>query len=223
MIKVSDNWLHNVTGKHRDTIKKHTAHIKRDSAGKIPSDLALQALYVGEDGQLTHSEALRRLAIAREKQISQDIRLKDARVITIEEHGHILLEANAKWRAALITHCLSGELLSETSVNNIIDSALELSLREMTPEEARRIKSERALSFADRVQGHIEWLKKERARADFQTSMQCAGERLRAAYARSLADKSPAAIAALETAQADLRKIADASPLKRFTAASNGA
>jgi hypothetical protein len=223
MMQVTENWLHTVSGKHRDTIKRHTAHIKRDRSGRMPSDLALQALYVGDDGQLTHSEALRRLAIAREKQISQDIRLKDARVITIERHGHILLDANAKWRAALITHCLSGELLSETSVNNIIDSALELSLREMTPEEARRIKSERALSFVDRVQGHIEWLKKERARADFQTSMQCAGERLRAAYARSLEDKSPEAIAALETAQADLRKIADASPLKRFTAASNGA
>jgi hypothetical protein len=223
MMQVTENWLHTVSGKHRDTIKRHTAHIKRDRSGRMPSDLALQALYVGDDGQLTHSEALRRLAIAREKQISQDIRLKDARVITIERHGHILLDANAKWRAALITHCLSGELLSETSVNNIIDSALELSLREMTPEEARRIKSERALSFVDRVQGHIEWLKKERARADFQTSMQCAGGRLRAAYARSLEDKSPEAIAALETAQADLRKIADASPLKRFTAASNGA
>jgi hypothetical protein len=39
-------------------------------------------------------------------------------------------------------------------------------------------------------------------------------------------DKSPAAIAALETAQADLRKIADASPLEtnaHFTASSNGA
>jgi hypothetical protein len=70
----------------------------------------------------------------------------------------------------------------------------------------RSAKSERALSFADRVEGHIEWLKKERARADFQTSVEFATERLRAAYARSLADKSPAAIAALETAQADLRK-----------------
>jgi hypothetical protein len=70
MIKVSENWLHNVTGKHRDTIKKHTAHIKRDGVGKMPSDLALQALYVGDDGQLTHSEALRRLAIARWNQRS---------------------------------------------------------------------------------------------------------------------------------------------------------
>jgi hypothetical protein len=215
MKKVTVNWLHEATGMHGDTIRRYTADVPKDRAGRMNSAIALRAIYLGgsgENGQITHQEALRRLAIAREKQISQDIRLKDARVITIEEHGHILLEANAKWRAALITHCLQGELLSERAVNDIIDSALELSLREMTPEEQRRLKSERALSLADQVQGHIEWLKKERARADFQTSVEFATKRLRAAYARSLADKSPAAIAALERAQADLRKIAEASP-----------
>lgn len=218
MMQVTENWLHTVTGKHRETIKRHTAHIKRDRSGKMPSDLALQALYVGEDGQLTHSEALRRLAIAREKQISQDIRIKDSRVISIE-HGHILLDANAKWRAALITHCMSGEVLTENAVNDVIDSALELTLREMTPEEARRLKNERALAFADRVESHVAWLRKERARDDWKESLDAALARARRAYNATLTDKSAAALAVLESAQAEVRKVSDRDPRTSYASA----
>jgi uncharacterized protein YydD (DUF2326 family) len=70
MIKVTENWLHTVSGKHRETIRNHCVQIKRDKDGKMRSDLALQALYIGEDGgQLTHSEALRRLAIEKTLQV----------------------------------------------------------------------------------------------------------------------------------------------------------
>jgi hypothetical protein len=69
MMQVTENWLHTVTGKHRETIKRHTAHIKRDRSGRMPSDLALQALYIGADGAVTHSEALRRLAIEKTLQV----------------------------------------------------------------------------------------------------------------------------------------------------------
>jgi hypothetical protein len=208
MLKVTENWLHEVTGKHRDTIKRHTAHLKRDEAGKMRSDHALQALYIGEDGQLTHSEALRRLAIAREKQIAVDIRLKEERIVTIEEHTNGLADLNAIWRAALIVHCENGERLTQTSVNNIIDSAFDLCTRGLPPEEQRRARRERALSFVDEVQRHLEYLKNERARLDWRTSVQAAQERLRDVYQRTVKDKSPAAIAALKKAQADLQKIA---------------
>jgi hypothetical protein len=207
MLKVTENWLHEVTGKHRDTIKRHTAHLKRDDAGKMRSDHALQALYIGEDGQLTHSEALRRLAVAREKQIAQDIRLKEERHVTIEEHTLSLIDLNAVWRAALINHCLNGERLTQQKVNNIIDSAFDLCTRGLPPEEQRRARRERALSFVDEVQRHLEYLKNERARLDWRTGVQAAQERLRDAYQRTAKDKSPAAIAALKEARADLQKI----------------
>ena len=85
MMQVTENWLHTVSGKHRDTIKRHTAHIKRDKSGRMPSDLALQALYVGDDGQLTHSEALRQLTIAKKAQIDLDMEIKRGLRIPIED------------------------------------------------------------------------------------------------------------------------------------------
>jgi len=65
-MKVSINWLSEVTGKHRATVKKHLAHLTLDKDGKFDSAQALQTLYVGDSGP-THSEALRRLAITREE------------------------------------------------------------------------------------------------------------------------------------------------------------
>ena len=66
MRKLSINELAELTGKDRRTIKKHLADVLPDAAGKYDSPHALQVLYVG-DGGPTYSEAMRRLAIAREK------------------------------------------------------------------------------------------------------------------------------------------------------------
>lgn len=90
MMKVTENWLHEVTGKHRDTIKSHTAHIKRDTAGKMRSDLALQALYVGADGAVTHSEALRLLAIEKTLQVKVQTEILRKTRIPIDD----ILEVN---------------------------------------------------------------------------------------------------------------------------------
>jgi hypothetical protein len=64
-MKVTANWLSEVTGKHHRTILKHLANLRPDRDGKYDSVKALQVLFVGDSG-LTHSEALRKLAIARE-------------------------------------------------------------------------------------------------------------------------------------------------------------
>ena len=64
-MKVTAHWLSEVTGKHRMTVKKHLADLAADGDGKYDSAKALQLLYVGDTGP-THSEALRKLAIAKE-------------------------------------------------------------------------------------------------------------------------------------------------------------
>jgi hypothetical protein len=67
---------------------------------------------------------------------------------------------------------------------------------------------------------------KERTRTDYQEGVDAALVRLRQAYDASLTDKSQTAIDALEKARADLRKLADESPLEsnaNFTTSKNSA
>jgi hypothetical protein len=65
MKRVSINELHTLTDKDRRTIKKHLGDLAPDNNGRYDSAQALQILYIG-DGGPTYSEAIRKLAIARE-------------------------------------------------------------------------------------------------------------------------------------------------------------
>jgi hypothetical protein len=75
-VKVTVHFLSELTGKHRNTVKKHLSDLSPDEDGRYDSTKALQLLYIG-DGGVTHSEALRRLAIAREAETRQrELKLK---------------------------------------------------------------------------------------------------------------------------------------------------
>jgi len=96
MKKVSINELSVLTNKDRRTIKKHLEAIEPDSAGRYDSAKALQILYLG-DGGPTYSEAMRRLAIARErserekeKKLRMENALAESSQITVQDAYSIL-------------------------------------------------------------------------------------------------------------------------------------
>ena len=73
MPTVSINWLSRHTGKDRRTIKKRLDKLPSDAKGKFDSVTALEAIYYGPspdgNGFISQSEAVRRLTIAKEKEI----------------------------------------------------------------------------------------------------------------------------------------------------------
>lgn len=75
-MRVTINWLSEVTGKHAATVRKRTADIPRDSDGKLDSALALEAIYCGSskpgDEFVSTPEAVRQLTIAKKQQIELD-------------------------------------------------------------------------------------------------------------------------------------------------------
>src|SRR5215510_5924743 len=73
MPTVSINWLSRHTGKDRRTIKKRLDNLPQDLQGKFDSVAALEAIYYGPspdgNGFISQAEAVRRLTIAKEKEI----------------------------------------------------------------------------------------------------------------------------------------------------------
>src|SRR5262249_53320589 len=73
MPTVSINWLSRHTGKDRRTVKKRLDKLPQDLKGKLDSVAALEAIYYGPspdgNGFISQSEAVRRLTIAKEKEI----------------------------------------------------------------------------------------------------------------------------------------------------------
>jgi hypothetical protein len=65
-VKVTVHFLSQLTGKHRNTVKRHLTDLSPDPDGKYDSAKALQLLYVGDAGP-SYSEVLRRLAVTREQ------------------------------------------------------------------------------------------------------------------------------------------------------------
>src|SRR5262245_35789029 len=87
---VTVNALHDLTDLHGDTIRKHTNHLPKDGRGRMNSALALRLLPLsnGErngEAPITHSEALRRLALARTRQIEIDDECKRGSRIPLED------------------------------------------------------------------------------------------------------------------------------------------
>ena len=73
MPTVSINFLSRHTGKDRRTIKRRLDKLPQDAKGKFDSGAALEAIYYGPspdgNGFISQSEAVRRLTIAKEKEI----------------------------------------------------------------------------------------------------------------------------------------------------------
>jgi hypothetical protein len=135
-MRVTLNWLSEVTGKHFATVKKHLDNLPRDQDGKLESKKALQILFNGGDG-VTHSEALRKLAIAREEQIRADIRIKDEGTMPLDEVTDLY---NELIRHMQITRTANkGKLISDQTVLEVTDDLEALILNTLPAKSRERV------------------------------------------------------------------------------------
>src|SRR5262245_9731081 len=100
------NALHDLTDLHGDTIRKHTAQLPRDGRGRMNSALALRLLPLANgsrngEAPITHSEALRRLAIAKTRQIEIDVEIKQGSRIPLEDVARSDMEIFKMFAATL--------------------------------------------------------------------------------------------------------------------------
>src|SRR5262245_58665342 len=88
-MKVSVNWLAEVTGKHNATIKKRKHDVAKDKNGKMDRRVALEAIYYGPsrdgNGFISQSEAVRRLTIAKEKEIILSMEIQRGSRVPLED------------------------------------------------------------------------------------------------------------------------------------------
>jgi hypothetical protein len=106
---------------HGDTIRKHTAELPRDGRGRMNSALALRLLPLGNgdrngDAPITHSEALRRLAIAKTKQVDLQNEITRKERIPLEDVAEITNHCFME-----IAGIIKASGLPITAVNEIFD------------------------------------------------------------------------------------------------------
>jgi hypothetical protein len=135
-MRVTLNWLSEVTGKHFATVKKHLDNLPRDQDGKLESKKALQILFNGGDG-VTHSEALRKLAIAREEQIRADIRIKDEGTMPLDEVTDLYNELIRHMQITLTAN--KGKLISDQTVLEVTDDLEALILNTLPAKSRERV------------------------------------------------------------------------------------
>src|SRR5215472_9544060 len=66
---VTLNWLAHCAGMHFNTVKKRLEGMVREKDGKFDRVKALGRLYIGDHGEVTYSEAMKGLALARKEQV----------------------------------------------------------------------------------------------------------------------------------------------------------
>src|SRR5262249_13010475 len=114
------NALHDLTELHGDTIRKHTAQLPRDGRGRRNSALPLRLLPVSnasrnDEAPITHSEALRRLAIAKTRQIEMDVEIKRGSRIPLSDVAQSNMEIFAMFAATLKAN--HDKLLTQEVIN----------------------------------------------------------------------------------------------------------
>jgi hypothetical protein len=67
--RVTMNWLADCSGMHFNTVKKRVEGMQRDQDGKLDRVKALGRLYIGEGGELSYSEVMKGLAVAKTMQV----------------------------------------------------------------------------------------------------------------------------------------------------------
>jgi hypothetical protein len=125
MPTVSINFLSRHTGKDRRTIKKRLDKLPQDAKGKFDSPAALEAIYLGPspdgNGFITTAEAVRRLTIAKEKEIILDMEIKRGARIPIED-----VSLTEKYIFAHIRGVIVASKLSADEKNEILDRLRDL-------------------------------------------------------------------------------------------------
>ena len=113
-MQVSQNQLSELTGKDRNTIRRLLSDLKpvrgSHSAKLYESKLALETLYLGnENGFITTAEAVRRLTIAKEKEIVLNMEIKRGARIPIGDIMEISRQTFMQIRGVIIASKLSQE------------------------------------------------------------------------------------------------------------------
>jgi len=88
MPQVSANFLARHTGKDWKTIKRRIENLPLDKQKRVDSIAALEAIYFGNNGNgefISTAEAVRRLTIAKEKEIVLDMEIKRGSRIPLED------------------------------------------------------------------------------------------------------------------------------------------
>jgi hypothetical protein len=139
-MRVSLHWLAEHTGKHYNTVKKHLCDLERDAAGKLDSRRALQVLFSGDGNGVTHAEALRKLTIAREEQIREDIRFKLQGSLPIDEAVAIYNELIHRMQITLVAN--KEKVLSDETVMEVTDDLEAYIIACMPAQKRVRVKAQ---------------------------------------------------------------------------------
>jgi hypothetical protein len=125
-MQVSQNQLSEWTGKDRKTVRRLLSHLKpiagAHGAKLYDSKLALETLYLGNgNGFITTAEAVRRLTIAKEKEIVLDMEIKRGARIPIQD-----VSLTEKYIFAHIRGVIVASKLSAEEKNEILDRLRDL-------------------------------------------------------------------------------------------------
>jgi hypothetical protein len=124
MPTVSINWLSRHTGKDRRTIKKRLDKLPQGLKGKFDSVAALEAIYYGPspdgNGFISQSEAVRRLTIAKEKEIVLDMEIKRGSRIPLEDVAASSQEIFQMFAGTLKAN--HGKVLTQETINEIFET-----------------------------------------------------------------------------------------------------
>lgn len=202
--------LSKITGKHRTTVEKHLSHLRKDRDGKYESTKALQCLYVGDTGP-THSEALRRLAIAREAEIQQNIQIRRGSYIPKEKVEDMFVEWLAELKRLVLQ--LEGTRVTRKHVTEMIYRLRDFVLV-TTPPGIHRIEMRKrgGEDELDDVARHIEFMEEQMLKDRWHADCQAAGDKVREVYHRSHTDKSEECLAELKAARAEYAAALDRDP-----------
>ena len=215
MRKVSQNELSELTQKDRKTVRYLLANLRPipgpHGAKLYPSNLALETIYLGQDGAVTNAEAVRQLNIAKKREIDLGIQIKEGGMVSAEQYRHDFAHLIAVFRANLLSRM--GEVVDNAFLDGC-QKELQDFLISTEPEESartamRRALCERAIEEAD---AHIKYLKAHVARDTWRADFDEASERVRQAYSASVGDKSQAAVDRLESARAACELVINRQP-----------
>ena len=127
-MNASQNQLSEWTGKDRKTIRRLLSHLEPipgpHRAKLYPSQVALETIYYGNNGTgefISTAEAVRRLTIAKEKQIVLDMEIKRGARIPIED-----VAVTEKYIFAHIRGIIIASKLSQDEKNEIFDRLRDL-------------------------------------------------------------------------------------------------
>ena len=124
MPTVSINWLSRHTGKDRRTIKKRLDRLQQDLKGKFDSVAALEAIYYGPspdgNGFISQSEAVRRLTIAKEKEIVLSMEIQRGSRIPLADVAQSSNEIFQMFAGTLKAN--RDKVMTEATINEIFEA-----------------------------------------------------------------------------------------------------